>query len=183
MTQYPVATETQVEATSSFDFDDWKSKGEAAYAALGLQIKGLKSELADAEEKHAYMGRILGRQVEAKPEAKPTGSREGRVRIRPLIVEALMVAGKRLNEDQVIEAVQERQPKAGAPSIRVSLERVVRMNPHVHEDVDTKTFFYRRDESVGEAIGSSSEDEDEEEAGSVRAMSATTPAAEVQARA
>jgi hypothetical protein len=57
------------------------------------------------------------------------------------------------------------------------------MNPHVHEDVDTKTFFYRRDESVGEAIGSSSEDEDEEEAGSVRAMSATTPAAEVQARA
>lgn len=115
------------------EIDTWLEKGKGMLETLESRRGVLAGELRQVESDIARVRKSMG----FAPEG--TGSK---VMVRSVIKQVLLAhGGDRLNEAQLIAAVQEIQPKASEASIRTSLARAARTDKWCRES-PTGSFVY-----------------------------------------
>lgn len=116
-----------------FDFSNWRQEGESALRAFDLRERELLEDLDKVRKQKAELEEALGKKrIEVPKKAK------SKKRIKPLLIEYLMVEGrdeeggvKPVSVDELIEFVQSKQPGVPPSSIELSITRLVRNNLHV----------------------------------------------------
>lgn len=134
-----------------FDFNDWRSEGESALESFSKQERELLQELDKVRRQKAELEEALG-----KKKAEPLRKAKSKKRIKPLLLEYLMLEGRSesgairpVSVDDLIDYVQTKQNGVVASSIELSITRLVRNHPNVkwvsHEGSNDKGLAYIED--------------------------------------
>ncbi len=114
--------------SGSFNFDDWKSQGEAALDQLVEEEKQTSSKLDKIRNNIKHLKRVLG---DNKKEVK-NNKHKGKIMNRPILLSFFVEnEGKVVSLDDIIDYVQQEKPKAVVSSIKTSLSRLCQANENI----------------------------------------------------
>lgn len=107
------------------DIAQWMAQGKSMLSDLESRRHVLEAELATVNESIAATRKAMG--------MAPAGAGQ-KVMVRSVIKQALMAhAGALVSEVQLISDAQQIQPKATVASLRVSLQRALRLDKWIRE--------------------------------------------------
>jgi len=122
-------------SNGAFEFSSWVQQGEARLTELDEMITEkqngitrLQQKIDELELEKVKILEALGRGDELKKSA----GHSGKVMIRPILLQKLMEnEGTVMSQDALIEAVQAERETAATPSIKTSLQRLVKTHEKV----------------------------------------------------
>lgn len=122
--------------TVGFDLDEWKKKGEQAYAALEERIRGIEVHIeelleqkSEVEAEKTKLGQALG--IEETKEVPK------RVKIRPRVME-ILGEGFSLTRDEMFETLKESIPRIKRASFDEAVRRMISSDEVPVVEVDGK---------------------------------------------